>query len=227
MKRPWFQKRKFQKQRPYSLERTSWNPSFPQLVKNVMINWLFVIPPGLYFLQKVLRPIGLGVYVSRELPSWQEVVFHVIVSPFIVEFTFFVSHYWLHTKPLYARVHKVHHDFKAPHALACIYAHPFEALVGNTFAVMGPAFFIRLHVLEWFIGVFLGWVGTCNGHSGYDLPWSKRRDNGFTDFHDYHHEFFVGNYGSTGYMDYWCGTDKKWRERCEKIKAAEKEKKLE
>mmetsp|Transcript_9128 Transcript_9128/g.10428 ORF Transcript_9128/g.10428 Transcript_9128/m.10428 type:complete len:283 (-) Transcript_9128:776-1624(-) len=222
----WMYKRKHQNKRDYSLQKTSYNPSFLQLLKVVLFNWLVVIPAGLYFLQKTMKPLGLGVYVSKELPSLTEVVFHTLIAPFATEVTFFVSHYWLHTKPLYKRVHKVHHDFKSPHALACIYAHWFEALVGNTFGVMGPAFFLNLHVLEWYVGLVLGWVGTCIGHSGYDLPWHKKRSNGFGDFHDFHHENFVGNYGSIGLLDWLCGTDQKWRERCKNQKPASERVKL-
>ena len=69
-----------------------------------------------------------------------------------------------------------------------------------------------------YVGLVIGWVGTCSGHSGYSLPWAKKRSNGFQNFHDYHHEFFRGNYGSSGFFDWLHGTDKKWRVYCEKLK---------
>ena len=99
-----------------------------------------------------------------------------------------------------------------------------EALIGNTFAVMGAAFLLRLHCLEWFIAGVLGWIGTNTSHSGFDLPWSKQRfhslpnqfgDRGYSDFHDYHHQFFHGNYGFGLYMDWLYGTDKAWKKYCE------------
>ena len=60
----WIINRRHQKSRPYQATTTSYNPSLLKLFKNVLFNWFFVILPGLYFLQKVCKPLGAGVYVS-------------------------------------------------------------------------------------------------------------------------------------------------------------------
>jgi hypothetical protein len=44
---------------------------------------------------------------------------------------FFYGHYASHWPPLYQRVHKQHHEFKAPFAFAAAYAHPIEGLFGT------------------------------------------------------------------------------------------------
>ena len=50
--------------------------------------------------------------LSRELPSAASVIFHTVVGAFVVDMCFFYSHWMLHSKFFYPRVHKVHHDFK-------------------------------------------------------------------------------------------------------------------
>lgn len=61
-----------------------------------------------------------------------------VASGALVELLFYTSHRLLHTKYLYP-YHKLHHGYKAPIALAALYAHPLEAILGNTLAVMAPA----------------------------------------------------------------------------------------
>ena len=42
---------------------------------------------------------------------------------------FFYTHWAMHHGALYRRIHKQHHEFKAPFALAALYAHPIEFFV--------------------------------------------------------------------------------------------------
>lgn len=218
--------KKLQPTRPMQFSKTSYNPGFLELVQNVLFNWVFVILPTLFVLQKFLRPYGFGIHVSKEFPSIIQVIFHAVAAPYLVDFTFYHSHYLLHQPWFYQHIHKKHHEFKAPYGLASIYAHWFEALVGNTIAIMGLGFILRLHVLEWYIAGMLGWIGTNTAHSGLHLPYThhefpKLRNNfgnfGFTDFHDYHHKYFVGNYGHGIFCDAMYGTDLKWRELCTEV----------
>jgi hypothetical protein len=97
----------------------------------------------------------------------------------------------LHTRFLY-RFHKQHHSFKAPIALAALYAHPVEAMLGNTLAVMAPAYIVGIHGYSWLWGVALGFVSTQAKHSGFDLD---------GDGHDRHHQLSNVEYGHLGVMD--------------------------
>lgn len=148
-----------------------------------------------------ILPWAMGIRVSSELPELPEVVVKSLLSVMLVELNFYTSHRLLHVPWLYARVHKIHHAYKAPHAFAAIYAHPLEALVGNTFAVMGPPFFLGFHISHWMLGIAVGWLSTMTSHSGYNMPFPGAKLLSTPYWHDLHHEFFNCNYGTLGYLD--------------------------
>jgi hypothetical protein len=134
---------------------------------------------------------------------YQEILFFVfkiagaqvrdaVASGVLVELLFYTSHRLLHTKYLYA-YHKLHHGYKAPIALAALYAHPLEAVLGNTLAVMAPAYICGIHGYSWLWGVALGFASTQAKHSGFDIDGAG---------HDRHHQFSNVEYGHLGVMDF-------------------------
>ena len=58
--------------------------------------------------------------MSRELPSAGRVAAHMAAFVVLEEVMFYYSHRWLHTPGMYARFHKLHHEFKSPIALASV-----------------------------------------------------------------------------------------------------------
>lgn len=107
---------------------------------------------------------------------------------------FYYLHRLFHHPLLYARVHKVHHEWKAPTALAAAYAHPLEEIVVNACPglvgplVMGP------HVLSFTAYMVFGLTITSFAHSGYSFPFANWLHLD-AKYHDYHHKTFNCNYG--------------------------------
>ena len=64
----------------------------------------------------------------------------------VVEVWFYFTHYALHHPALYSKIHKLHHRFKAPVAVASMYAHPIEFAVGKNLHAVLYHYFIKLIV---------------------------------------------------------------------------------
>ncbi|KAJ5724502.1 hypothetical protein N7493_006230 [Penicillium malachiteum] len=139
--------------------------------------------------------------VEASFPSMGEFVRDFLISTLLREAMFYYSHRLLHVPYLYRRIHKKHHKFTAPIALAAQFAHPIEQIFANALPISLPPQLLRSHVLT-FWG-FLAWelFNTATVHSGYDFFHSKAK------MHDLHHEKFNLNYGSIGLFDWFHGTD--------------------
>merc|ERR1711879_609712 len=100
---------------------------------------------------------------------------------------------------MYARVHKLHHAWKAPVSWVTFYAHPFEHCLINIIPFVVPLLVCQS---DWATVTMLSVIGmlhTMLVHSGYWIC-----DDG--GMHDEHHLRFNVNYGSMGIMDRLYGT---------------------
>eukprot|EP00397_Hematodinium_sp_SG-2012_P042652 GEMP01047224.1.p1 GENE.GEMP01047224.1~~GEMP01047224.1.p1 ORF type:complete len:270 (+),score=60.34 GEMP01047224.1:41-850(+) len=62
--------------------------------------------------------------IGRHLPSMWIVVRDCVAFVLIEEIGFYYGHRLMHYGSFYRRFHKIHHEWQAPIALVCIYAHP-------------------------------------------------------------------------------------------------------
>jgi len=130
-----------------------------------------------------------------------EVFLKLPIHALVAEVSFFVVHGCLHYTPfLYKTIHSIHHRFRAPTAMACVYAHPLEFAVGNVLPIfLGPMLVTNAHPYTCYIWWGLAMMGTCKGHCGYRIL-------GHIDGHEDHHIYYKYNYGGMGLLDHLVGT---------------------
>mmetsp|Transcript_23702 Transcript_23702/g.59322 ORF Transcript_23702/g.59322 Transcript_23702/m.59322 type:complete len:305 (+) Transcript_23702:425-1339(+) len=201
---------KIQPASPLLPEGGARNPPLWAALVELVLCQCFVVLPGLQLISFVARALGAGLEVSAQLPSLAHCALHIFLAAAATEVLFYYSHRLLHAPALYARVHKEHHRWRTPIALAALHAHPLEVFLGNTLSLMAAPFFLRTHFLVWLLSVCVGMVGTQLHHCGYKVtPHADIQPN----FHDWHHEKFNECFGLFGWLDWLHGTDAAFRQR--------------
>ena len=177
----------------------------PAMLKRCAAVVLFnqvVVAGGLLYVTYPLM-VRRGMHASPTLPSVAELAWSLVVSVLVEEVAFYYSHRLFHTKVLYRRVHKLHHQFTAPVGMAAEYAHPLEHMISNVLPVAAGPLLLGSHLTFMWMWMAFALSTTVNTHSGYDTPLHR----GVSRSHDMHHEKFHVCYGVLGVLDWLHGTD--------------------
>lgn len=150
-----------------------------------------------------------GENVALESDPWvpKVEIFKFLCCVVLVDVWFYVTHIFLHVKGVYKAIHKLHHRFKAPTAVAALYAHPVEYAIGNLGGVAIGVAVTNCHPYTGYFWFCFSLMATSLAHSGYVFFGAEN--------HDFHHQFFNYNFGVGGNMDTLCGTNfvgsKQWK----------------
>jgi len=169
----------------------------------VIFNQLCVAVPMLWALEELKLTPYFGLNAGPEIPPVRVILRHFVFWLLFEDFWFFHVHKLLHHPLFYKYVHKVHHQFKAPVAATCEYAHPVEHFLCNVAPVVLGPWLAGSHCVELWLWMFIVIISTISHHSGYDIPFSPF---GKAPIHDWHHESFKDNYGAVGLCDLLYGT---------------------
>lgn len=196
---------------PYSLDRC-----IGAMVNSVMELVFLGVPYVCTFMMVSVYSKGTqGVVLEGPIPPYSELAWMFVAHILVNEVLFFYAHWAMHCGSLYKNIHKKHHEFTAPFALAALYCHPIEFIVADLVPFTAGFLVFKPHVAFVFVWILGACLGTQTHHSGYRLPWIV----GFydqPDFHDFHHMRFNTCYGNIGFLDALHGTDKMYREHVAK-----------
>ncbi|CAG2101437.1 unnamed protein product [Medioppia subpectinata] len=171
---------------------------FSKTIKGVVLNQI-IIYLGLYlFAFKVLLKHDSK---SCQINYWR-FLYQLMFCMVVEEFGFYSTHRLLHLKKLYKYIHYKHHEYTTPTAIASAYCHPFEHIFSNLFPLyLGPLLLTSHLAFLWFWIAF-GTLTSVHTHSGFHLPLTASPQ-----FHEYHHSHPNQNFGVSGILDQFFGTD--------------------
>lgn len=180
---------------------------FIKCVLQVLFNQLIMGPLLATALFPLLQWRGIN-FTGENIPGIATFLRHLVGFATFEEIGFYYSHRFFHeVKPLYAAIHKQHHEWTAPIGIAARYAHPVEDIFANVGpALLGPIV-MGSPLVYWWIWLAMAMFITVFDHSGYHLPLLSS-----SEFHDFHHLRFETNYGAVGVLDALHNTDRIFRE---------------
>lgn len=91
---------------------------FTVIFNQIIISTTFT--SGTYWLSQ----IRLGPRDMRDVESFLILLRNLVIFHIYFDVGFYILHRLLHTKYLYKRIHKIHHEWKSPIAVISIYSHP-------------------------------------------------------------------------------------------------------
>lgn len=118
----------------------------------------------------------------RNVPDFSRVIFDLAAIILVDEVCTYYLHRLLHSKLLYKRVHKMHHEWVSPIALSPSYCHPLEHIMGKIIPTAAGTVVMQSHTSVVWIWIALVTTTTVISHSGYHFPILMSPES-----HDFHH----------------------------------------
>lgn len=194
----WFESSRIQPEWPWEGEgKKTWPELRRETIKTLLFNQIIMV--SLLLLPNVL--LNKVKVRLEDHPSLTETFSQILFLIFCDDFCFYWSHRFLHNDYLYGMIHKQHHKYKSTVSWAAEFAHPLEFAFGNVLPSQVGQFLMgnRIHIFTSTLYLWMKVVNTTFGHSGFEVkyhPYKLFFLAGETQFHNYHHYKFKGNYGN-------------------------------
>jgi sterol desaturase/sphingolipid hydroxylase (fatty acid hydroxylase superfamily) len=192
---PFFEQYKIgTKEWPWKSSHPAVRDEFWQLCKQArvktFINSCVLVPIFTVLTFPLARNSGAMYLDPDKFPSYWEIFYQLCLLSAIQEFGFYWSHRLLHTSYLYARVHKIHHEWTFPVCIAAQHQHPLDYMLASIVPVVISVNIVKPHMFTYTMFVLYTMMVNMDDHCGYAFPWSPVRLIPFTsptEAHDWHH----------------------------------------
>jgi sterol desaturase/sphingolipid hydroxylase (fatty acid hydroxylase superfamily) len=199
----WFDRKKLFTRYKIQPNRYASDKQVKKAARLILKHQIFILLPLLGLSYWLFAQLGLN-FSWNEWPVFWMIVLQVLAFMFIEDFLFYWAHRMFHRPTLYKRIHKTHHEFVTPTAIAALHAHPLEFIVANSLPVMAGPFLLcalgmPVHIGTLWIWLCIRMLETLDGHSGYDFRFwfpHKLIYGAGAKPHDEHHAKFNGNFAS-------------------------------
>ncbi|EFX79387.1 hypothetical protein DAPPUDRAFT_319685 [Daphnia pulex] len=175
-----------------------------ETIRVVLVNqWVIAFPLLIasYYFQKMINRMP----EIQELPTVEHTLIDFLVLFICEEVGVYYVHRLIHHPKLYIRVHKKHHEWRAPVAIASMYCTGTEYFLLLSAAAMGPLLMNPHIITQWVWYAFVQ-LRSVNEHTGYEFPWLPSAEH-----HNYHHIMSNACYSHSYFLDWLHGTDKGFR----------------
>lgn len=186
-------------------ESKKWKKLLKDTIILISINHLIILPlSGLYYYISNASPINMNYSDIPNNPL--EIILQTFFFMLVEDFTFYWVHRILHLEIFYGKLHKMHHEYTNTISIASEYSHPIDFILGSIIPsslgvlILGK----KVHLVTYMMWLVMRIAETVDGHSGYEFSWSPFRlvpFSGGSEFHNFHHLNFKGNYGS--FFTFW------------------------
>lgn len=141
--------------------------------------------------------IGWGAWAPGPVAFWVWFVALMLLAPVIHAMHFYLIHRLLHSRKLYAEVHRIHHLNVEVGPWSGLSMHPVE--IGLYFSTISVQWLLALHPVNALFQLHIAILNAAVSHTGFDkviVAGAPIIDSN-NYFHYLHHKNFECNYGST------------------------------